>query len=61
MEKNMAIWDRAGRILLAAIFIYLAATKGGIFLALGAVGLVFIATSALGFCPLYKVVGFKTG
>ncbi|MGC8852278.1 MAG: YgaP-like transmembrane domain [Hydrogenobacter sp.] len=24
-------------------------------------GLVFIGTSAVGYCPLYKVVGFKTG
>ncbi len=61
MEKNMATWDRAIRVILALVFLYLAFTKGGAFWILGIVGLVFIATSAIGFCPLYKVVNFRTG
>jgi len=60
MEKNMATWDRALRVVLAVIFIYLALTQGGAFWILGVLGVVFIVTAALGFCPLYKIFGFKT-
>ena len=60
MEKNMASWDRIARIILAVIFIALAVKNGGAWWILGIIGIVFIITSAIGFCPLYKVVGFKT-
>ncbi len=61
MEKNMATWDRAVRIILGIVFLYLALTKGGLFWILGIIGIIFIGTSLIGYCPLYKVVGFKTG
>ncbi|MGB9873369.1 MAG: YgaP family membrane protein [Hydrogenobacter sp.] len=61
MEKNMAGWDRALRVVLGIIFLYLAIKNGGAWWILGIIGIVFIGTSAVGFCPLYKVVGFKTG
>ena len=61
MEKNMANWDRAVRVILGIVFLYLAITKGGAFWILGIIGIVFIGTSVIGYCPLYKVVGFKTG
>ncbi|HIQ48531.1 MAG TPA: DUF2892 domain-containing protein [Aquifex aeolicus] len=61
MEKNMALWDRIVRVILAIIFLYLAITNGGVFWVLGIIGIIFLATSAIGFCPLYKVVGFRTG
>ncbi len=60
MEKNMAVWDRAVRIILAIIFLYFAVTQGGAWWILGILGIVFIVTSLIGFCPLYKVVGLKT-
>lgn len=41
MQKNMANWDRIGRVLLGIIFIFLAIKHGGlIFDLLGVVGLV---------------------
>ncbi len=61
MEKNMAGWDRAIRIVLGIIFLILAFTKGGMWWILGIIGIVFIGTSAIGFCPLYRVVGIRTG
>lgn len=61
MEKNMAVWDRAVRFILGLVFLYLAFTKGGTWWILGILGIVFIGTSAIGFCPLYRVVGIKTG
>ncbi|SHK25048.1 YgaP family membrane protein [Thermocrinis minervae] len=61
MEKNMATWDRLVRIVLALVFLYLAVTHGGAYWILGIIGIVFLITSAIGFCPLYKVLGFRTG
>ncbi|RUM28042.1 MAG: DUF2892 domain-containing protein [Aquifex sp.] len=61
MEKNMALWDRIVRVILAIIFLYLAITNGGAYWILGIIGIIFLVTSAIGFCPLYKVVGFRTG
>ena len=61
MEKNMALWDRVIRVILAIIFLYLAIQYGGWFWVLGILGIIFIVTSAIGFCPLYKLFGFKTG
>lgn len=61
MEKNMATWDKAIRIVLGVLFLFLALTKGGMWWLLGLVGIVFIGTSLIGYCPLYKVVGMRTG
>ncbi len=62
MQKNMASWDRIGRVVLGIILIFLAIKNHGIiFTILGVVGLVFLVTAAIGFCPLYTVLGFKTG
>ena len=61
MEKNIATWDRAIRVILGIVFLYLAFTKGGTYWILGVIGIVFIATSLIGFCLLYRVVGIRTG
>lgn len=62
MQKNMATWDRIGRVVLGIVFILLAIKHGGLlFDLLGVIGLVFLVTAAIGFCPLYTVLGFKTG
>ncbi|MGC9287305.1 MAG: YgaP family membrane protein [Hydrogenobaculum sp.] len=61
MQKNMAMWDRIGRVVLGIVFILLAIKHGGLLVLLGVIGLVFLVTAAIGFCPLYTVLGFKTG
>jgi hypothetical protein len=61
MEKNLATWDRALRVVIGIILIYLAFTKGGLWWILGIIGLVLIGTAITGFCLLYKVLGFRTG
>jgi hypothetical protein len=62
MQKNMATWDRIGRVVLGIVLILLAIKHGGLlFDLLGVIGLVFLVTAAIGFCPLYTVLGFKTG
>jgi len=63
MSANEAGWDRVIRIVLGVIL--LALYFGGSFTGIGAtialiVGLVALLTGLLGFCPLYKVIGFST-
>ncbi len=63
MKKNMGTADRIVRLALAAVVAALYATSlisgtAGTILVILAV--IFAATSALGFCPLYAIVGIST-
>lgn len=64
MKTNMGNADRIIRILLAAIFAGLyftgVVTDTIASTLLWIVGIIFIMTSAIGFCPLYAVAGFNT-
>ncbi len=63
MKKNMGNTDRIIRLLLAGVFAYLyfagivTGTWGIVLLVLG---VVFVLTSLVGFCPLYTLVGMNT-
>ncbi len=63
IEVNMAGWDRGARFVLALLLVaayfmnYVPGVPG--YLAL-LVALIFLATSVVGFCPLYKLAGFGT-
>ncbi|MFZ1527932.1 MAG: DUF2892 domain-containing protein [Ferruginibacter sp.] len=63
MTKNMGNADRIIRILLAAVMAYLyfsdrvTGTLGIVLVVLAAV---FVLTSIVSFCPLYKIVGLNT-
>jgi hypothetical protein len=63
MKKNMGSADRIIRIVLAVLFAALyftgtvTGTVGTVLLVLGAI---FMATSTISFCPLYKLVGLST-
>lgn len=63
MKKNMGSSDRIIRIILALLFgvLYFTGTVtgtiGGILLILG---VVFLATSVINFCPLYTLFGINT-
>ena len=55
--------DRIIRVLLAVVFgaLYFTGTvTGTLGIVLLILGAVFLATSAISFCPLYKIVGIKT-
>jgi hypothetical protein len=55
--------DRVVRIILAVAvgILYLTgAITGTAAIALGVLALIFLATSAIGFCPLYALLGFTT-
>ncbi len=63
MEQNMGKADRGIRVALAVMVILLLlfnVIHGTAAILLGLVALVFVATSAVGFCPLYKVLKIST-
>jgi hypothetical protein len=58
MKSNVGGIDRILRIVVGLALIALAAT--GTIGVWGWIGIVPLATAALGFCPLYTVLGFST-
>ncbi|MDH7460556.1 DUF2892 domain-containing protein [Chitinophagaceae bacterium 26-R-25] len=63
MKKNMGLIDRMIRLLVAMLFValYVMGLVTGVFGAfLIAVSIVFIATSLIGYCPVYDVFHIKT-
>jgi Protein of unknown function (DUF2892) len=58
MKANVGGIDRIARIVFGLVLIALAAT--GTIGAWGWVGLVPLATGAIGFCPLYPLIGLST-
>jgi hypothetical protein len=58
MTHNEASWDRAARTVLGAGL--LALTFVGPHTLWGLLGLVPLATAAVGFCPLYRALGIST-
>lgn len=63
MKKNMGTADRVFRILVAIAIavLYLSGVISGVTaLVLLAIGVVFLLTSLVSFCPLYAPFGFRT-
>jgi hypothetical protein len=63
MQKNMGSADRIIRIILAALVAYLYYNKtitGTFGIVLLVLAGVFVLTSLISFCPLYKLVGLNT-
>ena len=63
MNANVGNADKIVRVVIAAVaailaFVIGAGTVGGIILLVVAV--VMLATSAMGFCPLYRIFGMST-
>ncbi len=56
-HKNLAPWDRAGRVLLGAGLLWLAVTGRS---ALGWFGILSWISAAAGSCPCYKLLGWST-
>ena len=58
MTRNLGNIDRIARLVLGAILFLLAITGSiGIW---GYLGLIFIGTAFVSFCPIYRVLGLKT-
>jgi len=63
MKKNMGTIDRIIRVVLALVvgILYLAGQiTGTAAIVLGVFAVVFLLTSAVGFCPLYVPLGIST-
>ena len=63
MKPNMGTLDKALRILVAAVIAVLYYThviSGTVAIALLVLAVIFIATSLVGFCPLYLPFGIST-
>ena len=63
MKKNMGMFDRVIRVILAIaiVFLYITGMIGGTTaIILLVVGAIFIATGSIGLCPLYLPFGIKT-
>ena len=58
MTRNLGQFDRITRLILGALLVILAIT-GAIGL-WGYLGVVFVATALVNFCPIYKALGLKT-
>ncbi len=63
MKTNMGSADRISRIIFAIIIgvlYFTNAIEGTAALVLGALAVVFLLVSFIGFCPLYSIFGFST-
>jgi uncharacterized membrane protein HdeD (DUF308 family) len=63
MKKNMGTIDKAVRIIVAlalAGLYYAEIITGTLGIVLVAVGVVFVLTSLVSFCPLYTLLGINT-
>jgi amino acid transporter len=62
-NKNMSLADRVIRLVLAVVFGYLyfsGIVSGTLGIILLVLGIVFVLTSLVSFCPLYSLVKFST-
>ncbi len=57
-ERNMGSADKIARLVLGTLLIVLALT--GTIGVWGWLGLIFVVTALINFCPLYRVIGIKT-
>jgi hypothetical protein len=63
MKKNMGTTDRIIRIVIAALIAILYFTNvitGTWAIILGILGIIFLVTGLVGFCPLYRIFGAST-
>jgi O-antigen ligase len=58
MSSNEATWDRLLRLVAGLVLIAL--TLAGTIGVWGWLGLVLVVTGAIGWCPIYAVLGLKT-
>ena len=63
MKRNLSNIDRIARVVLAALFAYLyfgGILPGTLGLVLFVLGIVFVLTSVLSFCPIYAMFKWST-
>ncbi len=63
LSVNESGLDRMIRAVVGVILFYLGiagVVQGGLGIVLLVIGVILIATAAIGFCPIYRLVNFKT-
>ncbi|MBN2620016.1 DUF2892 domain-containing protein [candidate division WOR-3 bacterium] len=63
MKKNMSTADRAIRFVLVIaiiVLLYAEIVKGVFATVLGIIGIIFVVTSVIGWCPLYSILKKST-
>lgn len=63
MTKNMGKVDRILRTVIALVLLFLVFTgqiSGAFYAAAAIIAAIFLLTSLVGFCPLYRLVGMNT-
>jgi hypothetical protein len=63
MKKNVGLLDKVVRIIfvvLIAVLYFIHLISGGAAIILGAVAVILLLTSVMGFCPLYALLGIST-
>lgn len=63
MKRNMGNTDKGVRIIIAiaiALLYYFNVIEGTLAYVLMAVAIIFLVTSLINFCPLYKIIGINT-
>ncbi|WP_299362797.1 DUF2892 domain-containing protein [Winogradskyella sp.] len=63
MKKNMSNLDKGIRILIAigvALLYYFNIIEGTLVYVLMAIAIIFLITSLINFCPLYRIFGIST-
>jgi hypothetical protein len=63
MKRNLSNIDRIARVILAAVFAYLyfgGILPGTLGLVLFILGIVFVLTSIVSFCPIYAMLKLST-
>lgn len=63
MKANMGLWDRAIRVIIAAVISYMyysGILSGTLGLVLMVMAIVFLLTSVVSICPIYSILGIKT-
>ncbi|TYA92155.1 YgaP family membrane protein [Seonamhaeicola marinus] len=63
MKRNMGNTDKAVRVLIAiavALLYYFNIIEGTLAYVLMAVAIIFLVTSLINFCPLYKIFGINS-
>jgi len=63
MKKNMSMTDRMirfGLVIAIIVLLYIEILKGPFATVLGIIGIIFVITSVIGWCPLYAILKIST-
>ncbi|MFO1034336.1 MAG: DUF2892 domain-containing protein [Hyphomicrobiales bacterium] len=60
MSKNAGTIDRVLRVIIGIALLYFAFTSASAYAWIGYIGIIPLLTAAVGYCPLYSLLGVST-